>query len=620
MSISPKRLRSNTTAPRRQGRIRTADQLYRELAHAVPDLSEGLPAFIASNAVDAIEQPPIGVGIPNTVFVNMKGVAERVAVKHSVLIDARALSEGMPVLVKARRDGFLWIRDINASEADRAFQTSLPLPNLTMLNHDHESNDQGGTLDAAAIASGTLILERGGTESNLGSTGGANQFLKQSSAGAAVTVGTIGASDITTALTTPPAIGGTTPAAGKFTTLENTGAYVHNEAGGNVDARWEGDTDANLLFLDASADNLGVGTSTPNGAAKLHVVTTTKGTVVYPVMTTAQRTAISSPIEGLGVYDSDENALFLHDGSTWVEVGSGGGGAADFTDLGDVPAAYTGAAGKYVAVNSGETALEFVTPVGSGGPIATTDTFWLGKVIQDTTLGSAGRFDYSSIPTGYKMLQFIFRIRSSVTATSDTTRFYINGETSANDAKYHMQASTGNNAASDFSETANPNLAASSAASSPTSGFGYVYVYVTDYDSTSYRKIFRIENHVEFADGVNYVSKRTMVWEDTAAINQIQFQPDGYATDNFAIGSQMTVIGWKEQTIVTDISGAGLTVNTANVSNPPTDAELDSAFGTPATVGTGFYAAVNDNNAGTNVYLVLSDGTSWWFNAMTKAT
>lgn len=61
-------------------------------------------------------------------------------------------------------------------------------------------------------------------------------------------------------------------------------------------------------------------------------------------------------------------------------------------------------------------------------------------------------------------------------------------------------------------------------------------------------------------------------------------------------------------------------VSTANVTNPPTDAELDAAFGTPATVGTGFIALVNDNNADANDYLVLSNGTSWWYVALTKAT
>jgi hypothetical protein len=62
-----------------------------------------------------------------------------------------------------------------------------------------------------------------------------------------------------------------------------------------------------------------------------------------------------------------------------------------------------------------------------------------------------------------------------------------------------------------------------------------------------------------------------------------------------------------------------LPVSTDNVTNPPTDAELDTAFGTPATVGAGFTALLDDNGAGTNVYHVASDGTNWWYAAMTKA-
>lgn len=59
---------------------------------------------------------------------------------------------------------------------------------------------------------------------------------------------------------------------------------------------------------------------------------------------------------------------------------------------------------------------------------------------------------------------------------------------------------------------------------------------------------------------------------------------------------------------------------TNNVSSPPTDAELDTAFGTPADAGDGFLALVDDNNANTAVYLVASNGTSWWYSSMTKAT
>lgn len=63
-----------------------------------------------------------------------------------------------------------------------------------------------------------------------------------------------------------------------------------------------------------------------------------------------------------------------------------------------------------------------------------------------------------------------------------------------------------------------------------------------------------------------------------------------------------------------------LTMHLDDVSNPPTDAELDSAIGTPASVGAGFIALLNDNNAGANEYLVWSDGSAWWTVAGVKAT
>ena len=51
-------------------------------------------------------------------------------------------------------------------------------------------------------------------------------------------------------------------------TLTNT-AVVVNESGADVDFRVEGDTDANLLFVDAGNDRVGIGTSSP--AQKLDV-------------------------------------------------------------------------------------------------------------------------------------------------------------------------------------------------------------------------------------------------------------------------------------------------------------------------------------------------------------
>lgn len=61
------------------------------------------------------------------------------------------------------------------------------------------------------------------------------------------------------------------------------------------------------------------------------------------------------------------------------------------------------------------------------------------------------------------------------------------------------------------------------------------------------------------------------------------------------------------------------TILTHDVSNPPTDAELDNLFGTPASAGKGFYRYINDNGAGSNFYKVVSDSTNWWVFTGTKA-
>jgi hypothetical protein len=60
-------------------------------------------------------------------------------------------------------------------------------------------------------------------------------------------------------------------------------------------------------------------------------------------------------------------------------------------------------------------------------------------------------------------------------------------------------------------------------------------------------------------------------------------------------------------------------IDTTNVSNPPTDAELDSIFTSPASKGAGWVGIVDDNNAGLNYYIISSDGTNWWYTLMTKA-
>ena len=96
--------------------------------------------------------------------------------------------------------------------------------------------------------------------------------------------------------------------------------------------------------------------------------------------------------------------------------------------------------------------------------------------------------------------------------------------------------------------------------------------------------------------------------------------PDAGTQAHQTIDAQLPTA--KEKDTLTQLANDGtilIRVSTANTSNPPTDAELDGELGTPAAVGAGFMALLNDNGGGANVYLVLSDGTNWWYEALTKA-
>lgn len=94
---------------------------------------------------------------------------------------------------------------------------------------------------------------------------------------------------------------------------------------------------------------------------------------------------------------------------------------------------------------------------------------------------------------------------------------------------------------------------------------------------------------------------------------------DAWVLSNSATLGTNTYIKVPTSGIVELINGLRTKLVTTNVSSPPTDAELDSAFGTPSVVGSGFTGLVNDNGGGTAEYIVWSDGTNWFYVAGTKA-
>jgi hypothetical protein len=66
------------------------------------------------------------------------------------------------------------------------------------------------------------------------------------------------------------------------------------------------------------------------------------------------------------------------------------------------------------------------------------------------------------------------------------------------------------------------------------------------------------------------------------------------------------------------VNGVGTKIDTSEVTTP-TKSELEGAFGA-ANKTTGMLFIQDDNGANTTVKLVLSNGTDYYFVALTKAT
>jgi len=65
---------------------------------------------------------------------------------------------------------------------------------------------------------------------------------------------------------------------------------------------------------------VGIGTTTPDASSALDITSTTKGLLI-PRMTETQRDAISSPANGLMIYQTDGTVgFYYYNGSSWAEV------------------------------------------------------------------------------------------------------------------------------------------------------------------------------------------------------------------------------------------------------------------------------------------------------------
>jgi hypothetical protein len=230
--------------------------------------------------------------------------------------------------------------------------------------------------------------------------------------------------------------------------INTLGGIVVNESGADTDSRFEGDTDANLLYIDAGQDAVAVGTAAPDDSAKFQIDSTTKG-FLPPRLTTAQRDAVSSPIDGLFVYNSDTDVFNGYMNGAWGAVGSGGSGA-------------------------------------------------MTQLVAWTVLGAdTASVSMSSISGSYKHLLLTIRIRTDHTVADDAlVRF--NADTTAGNYygvfNYATQSTTGVISNAGAVATITPTGGWVGADNATAGYFTDYFVWIMDYVSTSRFKIFNMLN------------------------------------------------------------------------------------------------------------------------------
>jgi hypothetical protein len=99
----------------------------------------------------------------------------------------------------------------------------------------------------------------------------------------------------------------------------STTGTVFNEAGNDADFRIESDTDPNAFFLEGSSGNVGIGTSSPDSARKLHVYTASGGFSISGLF----ETAVTS--SSIAFKDTSNNS------TSAVRIGSSGNNLLHYT-------------------------------------------------------------------------------------------------------------------------------------------------------------------------------------------------------------------------------------------------------------------------------------------------
>jgi hypothetical protein len=205
--------------------------------------------------------------------------------------------------IKEGANSYLKFDTTDSSELITASKAFTVASGVTFTTDTADIN--GGAIDGTTIGGASAAA---GTFTTATATNVQTSTVKANDGTAAITIAdSTGAVEITTA----------TEVSGNL--LVDGGTFIFNEAGADLDARFEGDTDQNLLFIDAGNDRIGIGTGTPGYS--LDIGTKTDAVLLPQGNTAARPTAATGIIRfntQTGQYEG------CQDGSTFVNFAIAG--------------------------------------------------------------------------------------------------------------------------------------------------------------------------------------------------------------------------------------------------------------------------------------------------------
>ncbi len=136
---------------------------------------------------------------------------------------------------------------------------------------------------------------------------------------------------------------------------------------------------------------VGINTTTPDPSSILDITSSNKG-MLLPRLTTAQRTAISSPANGLIVYDTDFNSLFYYNSSSWVSLSTSSQARNNHKivkSAADLASELTAGGGSEYLLSS-NTLYEINGTISLSFPIEINNSYILGRDTNEDILVRAG--------------------------------------------------------------------------------------------------------------------------------------------------------------------------------------------------------------------------------------